>query len=157
MLGPDAAGAVPYVDAAPKMSYGPYNNTGQHDASGKISWPGFTGLQHAPFSLEGDVGPDLVLNGIDLSRLDHRRALLTSFSRFQERVPVDGLDTFQQQAFGVLTSGRLIDALDLEQEDPKIRERYGRSTDRSSFRRSASKCACISYGRAGWSKRASAA
>ena len=39
---------------------------------------------------------------------------------------MDGLDTFNEQAFGVLTSSRLVDALDLSKEDPRIRERYGK-------------------------------
>ena len=35
---------------------------------------------------------------------------------------------FNQQAFDVLTSSRLLEALDLEKEDPRIRERYGEGT-----------------------------
>jgi len=45
VLGPSRSGVVPYVDAAPKMSYRPYNNIGVH-LQGKPSWPGFTGQQH---------------------------------------------------------------------------------------------------------------
>ena len=125
VLGPGADGMLPYVDAAPNMSYRPYNNAGQHDASGKGSWPGFTGPRHVPFALEGDVKGDLALNGIDLPRLENRRALLAAFSRFQKSVHADGLDSFQQQAFELLTSSRLAEALDLGNEDPKVRERYG--------------------------------
>jgi hypothetical protein len=125
VLGAGPDGVPPYVDASPKMGYGPYNNTGRHDASGKISWPGFTGPRHVPFALEGDVKPDLELAGIDLARLADRRALLTAFGQFQKRVQAEGLDAFQQQAFELLTSSRLMDALDLSREDPKVRERYG--------------------------------
>ena len=39
---------------------------------------------------------------------------------------MEGLDTFNQQAFGILTSSRLLEAMDIEKEDPKIRERYGK-------------------------------
>jgi len=127
VLGPSTGGMIPYIDAAPKMGYGPYNNRGLHDASGRISWPGFTGPQHTPFALEGDVKPNLVLNGIDLPRLGDRRSLLAALSRYQKRVNVDGLDRFQQQAFGILTSSRLAEAIDLENEDPKVRRRYGES------------------------------
>ena len=122
-------GVVPYVDASPKMGYPPYNNRGAHDANGRSSWPGFTGPQHIPFALEGDVKSDLVLNGIAPSRLHDRRAMLAEFSRFQKRINVDGLDKYQQQAFDLLTSSRLTDALDLEKEDPKVRERYGPSQE----------------------------
>ena len=38
---------------------------------------------------------------------------------------VSGKNSFVDEAFGVLTSSKLIDALDLSQEDPKVRERYG--------------------------------
>lgn len=123
--GPSAGGIPAYVDASPKMGYGPYNQRGQHDASSKVSWPGFTGIQHAPFFVEGDIRTDLVLSGIDLSRLGDRRALLTSFDRFRRGCDTEGVDCFQQQAFGLLTSNRLANALDLTREDPRVRERYG--------------------------------
>ncbi|MEX0678089.1 MAG: DUF1501 domain-containing protein [Pirellulales bacterium] len=125
VLGPGECGMLPYVDAAPKMGYRPYNNAGLHDASARSSWPGFTGPRHVPFALEGDVKPDLALNGIDLARLENRRALLSAFDRFQKSVHADGLDSFQQQAFEILTSSRLVDALDLGKEDSRIRESYG--------------------------------
>ena len=41
---------------------------------------------------------------------------------------IHGLDSWQQQAFGILTSSKLADALDLEKEDPKLRDRYGRGS-----------------------------
>ena len=129
VLGTSAAGIVPYVDAGPKMSYRPYNNAGYHDPSGRTSWPGFTGRRHAPFALEGDVKPDLVLNGIDLSRLEDRRALLGAFGRLQRQIRADGLDAYQQQAFDILTSSRLVRAMDLSTEDPKVRQRYGDKQD----------------------------
>jgi uncharacterized protein (DUF1501 family) len=39
---------------------------------------------------------------------------------------MDGMDAFNQRAFDVLTSSKLLEALDIEREDPKLRERYGR-------------------------------
>ena len=36
-----------------------------------------------------------------------------------------GMDAFSEAAFGVLTSSKLADALDLSKEDPRIRARYG--------------------------------
>ncbi|REK15611.1 MAG: DUF1501 domain-containing protein [Planctomycetota bacterium] len=127
VLGSGPGGIVPYVDAGPKMSYRPYNNAGYHDASGKISWPGFTGRRHTPFALDGEGQGDLVLNGVDLARLQDRRALLAAFSNYQRQVRVEGLDSFQQQAFDILTSSRLAEAMDLDREDPAVRERYGKT------------------------------
>jgi len=65
-----------------------------------------------------------------LERLGDRRALLQSFDTFRRDVDASGimggLDTFNQQAFNVLTSSRLLEALDVSREDPKIRELYGK-------------------------------
>jgi len=38
------------------------------------------------------------------------------------------LDAFNQQAFVVLTSSKLLEALDLSKEDPRVIERYGKGT-----------------------------
>lgn len=125
VLGPGRNGIVPYVDASPKMSYAPYRNRGIHDASGQVSWPGFTGREHVPFALEGDIKSDLLLNGVDLSRFGDRRQLLAALGQYHRRVESDGLDSFQKQAFGLLTSSRLAEALDLQREPRHVRDRYG--------------------------------
>ena len=113
----------PYVGLAPKMGHVPWSDPGK---------PGFLGPAHAPFLPNGDGKGDLILNGISLERLRDRRALLKSFDRFRRDADasgsMEGFDAFTQQAFGVLTSSRLAEALDLEREDPKLRDRYGRGT-----------------------------
>src|SRR5207249_7841521 len=38
---------------------------------------------------------------------------------------MEGMDGFGQQAMGILTSSRLMEALDLSREDPRIVARYG--------------------------------
>jgi hypothetical protein len=77
----------------------------------------------------------MVLNGITLDRLSDRRALLTSFDRFRREADssgmMSGVDNFTEQAFGVLTSSRLMDALDLSKEDPKLVARYGKGDPRN--------------------------
>ncbi|QDT91593.1 DUF1501 domain-containing protein [Gimesia algae] len=125
LLGPGREGMIPYVDAAPKMSYSPYNNNGSH-LQGNPSWPGFTGYKHVPFALEGEVKSDLILNGIDLNRFNERRALLDTVKQNQLSFTADGIDNFQEQAFQMLSSGRFAAAMDLEQEPQSIRDRYGK-------------------------------
>jgi uncharacterized protein (DUF1501 family) len=125
VLGPGPGGAMPYIDASPEMGYRPYRNRGLHDASGVVSWPGFTGPAHVPFALEGDIKKDLVLNGVDLARLNNRRGLLTALARYQGQLDNGGLDSYQEQAFGLLTASRLAEALDIAKEPKKVRERYG--------------------------------
>jgi Protein of unknown function (DUF1501) len=110
----------PFVGLAPRMGHMPWADPGQ---------PGFLGIAHAPFKPEGDGKGDMVLDGISLDRLRDRRALLTAFDRFRRDADstgtMQGMDAFNQQALGVLTSSRLADALDLSKEDPRVVERYG--------------------------------
>src|SRR5690606_3872795 len=82
------------------------------------------------FRPSGEGRDDMVLNGISTDRLNDRRSLLGSLDRIRRDVDgsglMTGLDSFQQQAFGLLTSSRMVDALDLSKEDPKTRARYGK-------------------------------
>jgi hypothetical protein len=110
-----------FVGLAPKMGHMPWADNGQ---------PGFLGVAHNPFKPDGEGKADMVLNGVTLDRLGDRKALLSSFDQFRRDADssgmMDGLDNFNQQAFGVLTSSRLMEALDLTREDPKIVARYGK-------------------------------
>ena len=86
--------------------------------------PGFLGVAHAPFKPSAGEGQqDMVLNGVTLDRLGDRRALLAGFDRFRREADASGmmagLDKFNEQAFGVLTSSRLVEALDIERENPR--------------------------------------
>ena len=112
----------PYVGLSPKMQHLPYN-------SGK---PGFLGPAYAPFQPNGEGKGDLVLNGITLDRLGDRERLVSTLDSFNRHADLsgmmDGMDIFQQQALGVLTSSTLAEALDLEKEDKRVRDRYGYGT-----------------------------
>jgi len=125
VLGSNHTGMLPYVDASPKMGYAPYRNHGLHDASSRSSFPGFTGLGHTPFAPEGEVSSNLVLNGIDVPRLTNRRDLLAALNSARRVGDTMGVDAFQQQALGLLTSNRLAEAIDLEREPSSVRQRYG--------------------------------
>jgi hypothetical protein len=91
--------------------------------------PGYLGMAHAGFEVAAVDRRNITLNGVGLNRLADRRALLASFDRFRRRVEAagftDGMDEFHRQAFAVLTSPRLAEALDLSREDARIRSRYG--------------------------------
>jgi uncharacterized protein (DUF1501 family) len=71
----------------------------------------------------------MILRGINVQRLADRRTLLRGFDALRRDIDVSGmmqgLDTFTEQAFGLLTSSRLAEALDLSREDPRIIARYG--------------------------------
>ena len=98
---------------------------------------GFLGMGHSPFRLVGgreeiSKNDNMTLKGITLDRLGDRNSLLQSFDRFRRDVDtkgnIAGIDAFNQQALGILTSSKLADALDISKEDPKIVARYGTGT-----------------------------
>ena len=91
--------------------------------------PGYLGAAHAGFEVDAVDRRNIMLSGVSLRRLADRRTLLDSFDRFRRQVDqdgfTDGLDEYHQQAFEVLTSPRLAEALDLSREEQPIRRRYG--------------------------------
>ncbi|MBY0523974.1 MAG: DUF1501 domain-containing protein [Gemmataceae bacterium] len=103
---------------------------------------GFLGMAHGPFQLNGGQGKqmksdNLVLKGMTLDRLQDRVALLKSFDgldrKMDQKGVMDGMDAYNQQAVGILTSSKLVDALDLSKEPLPILERYG--VDDAAFER----------------------
>ena len=104
-----------------KMEHQPYNLPG----------PGFLGMAHSPFKPSGDAMSDMVLQGVSLDRLTDRSSLLASLDQFRRQVDQQAAsqssaDGFADRALGILGSSRLVEALDLSREDPRVRERYGK-------------------------------
>ncbi len=120
LKGPARPGLPPFVGLEPRMKHRPYN----------AATPGFLGVGHRSFRPEGDCRADMTLNGVTLERLRDREALRRGFDRFQREADsaglMEGLDVFHQQALGILSSGRLLEALDYQREDPRTIEMYGR-------------------------------
>lgn len=110
--------AVPAtVGLAARTKHSPWSESGQS---------GFLGDSFKPFKPNGQMMADLKLNGITFDRLQDRKSLLTSLAALRRRAEASGgLNAFTEEAFSVLTSSKLVDALDLSKEDPKVRERYG--------------------------------
>ncbi|MGD9853661.1 MAG: DUF1501 domain-containing protein [Planctomycetaceae bacterium] len=112
--------------------------------------PGFLGPSYQPFRpdlsemfpreleprMKGELADlggghqlSLALNeSLSVARLDNRQQLLDGLDRLRRAVDasgmMDAMDQFQQQAAGILTSGRLAEALDLSREDRRTRDRY---------------------------------
>lgn len=152
--------AVPaFVGLSPRMITSTWADAGQ---------PGFLGLAHAPFKPNADGMANMVLQ--DTTRFGDRRSLLASFDHVRRRIDAAEPrgDDFQNQALSILTSNRLAEALDLEREDPRVRDRYGRgSPDPAGFgdagpllndyfltaRRlveAGARCVTLAYGRWDW-------
>lgn len=96
---------------------------------------GFIGPAHDPMNLVGKdplaKASGMTLQGISLEQLADRRQLLTSVDQFRKDLDdyasMVSVDSFTQQAFSILTSSKLAEALDLSQEDPATLERYGKN------------------------------
>ena len=118
-FGPVDRAIPPFVGLSIKSRHNPYSNPG---------FPGFLGKADAPFQPDGAGLANMKLQGITLDRLSERQNLLTSFDAFRREADqaYDGLDAFSHRAFDVLTSSRLVEAMDLEREDKALRDRYGR-------------------------------
>src|SRR5690606_24122123 len=90
---------------------------------------GFLGAAHAPFKPDGSALQNMTLNGMTAERLADRRGLLRSFDQLRREVDasgaLEGVDSATALAFDVLSSSKLVDALDLSKEDPRLRDKYG--------------------------------
>jgi hypothetical protein len=120
LKGPADPGVPPCIDLSMPMAHQPYNLPG----------PGFLGAAHAPFKPTGDGLQNMSLNSISIDRLSDRGQLLTSLDMLRrsvdQQVAAGSPDPLTERALGILTSSRLVEALDLSRESSEIRERYGK-------------------------------
>ncbi|GIW95897.1 MAG: hypothetical protein KatS3mg110_3938 [Pirellulaceae bacterium] len=128
LQGPVDPAVPPHLSLFYKTDHAPWGDPGDG---------GFLGMAHAPFRLVGGRNEvsrtdNMVLQGITLDRLQDRETLRASLDRLRREIDqsgvMDGLDSFTQQALGILTSSKLADAMDLSKEDPRIVERYGKGS-----------------------------
>ncbi|MBX9583784.1 MAG: DUF1501 domain-containing protein [Gemmataceae bacterium] len=110
----------PFVGLAARTQHVPWSDPGQ---------VGFLGPTYGPFKPSGPDLANMVLNGSNKDAFADRKRLLTRFDGLRREIDaagaVRGADASTERALNVLTSSRLVDALDLSKEDPKVRERYG--------------------------------
>ncbi len=120
MQGPVDPSVPPFVGLADTTRHVPWSDPGA---------TGFLGASHAPFKPDGPALENMTLNGITTDRLADRRNLLRSFDQLRREVDatgaLEGVDSSTALAFDVLSSSKLVDALDLSNEDPRIRDKYG--------------------------------
>ncbi|MDA1014429.1 MAG: DUF1501 domain-containing protein, partial [Planctomycetota bacterium] len=97
----------------------------------------YLGKAYNPFEVGADPNsknfkvPNLALpQGLSLDSVDHRKRLLKQFDTFRRDADksgvLEGLDTFKRQAMEMVSGTHVREAFDLGQEDPKLRDRYGR-------------------------------
>jgi hypothetical protein len=126
LQGPVKRSVPPHLSMFYKTGHQPWGDPGDG---------GFLGVAHSPFRLVGGKNEtskteNMVLQGITLDRLQDRNSLRRALDRFRRTADtsgtMDGLDSFTQQAIGILTSSALAEAMDVSKEDPRIVERYGK-------------------------------
>ena len=110
-----------FVDLSPTMQHRPYNTPG----------PGVLGRAAAPVKVDGDeiaVMKNLV---VPMEQLADRKALLDNLDAFRkasDRSTGVVADTAHDRAFDVLTTSKLVEALDVTKEPERTRDRYGRGS-----------------------------
>ena len=97
----------------------------------------YAGIEHEPFRVGGgnarealdDMGRPAT---VSLARLEHRADLLHSFRtvrrNFDNQGAAKGVDSFQNRALEIVSSGKVRTAFDIEKESPSMRARYGDAT-----------------------------
>jgi hypothetical protein len=116
-LGPVGPLLPAAVDLFPTMQHRPYNSGGA----------GALGRQYDPVKAEGERLAEMRLKFMSKGELADRKKLvdeLNHFRRTADRFAETPMDTAQQRAVEVLTSGKLVEALDVEREQKNVRERY---------------------------------
>jgi hypothetical protein len=121
LQGPTSPSIPPFIGLAPDAGHPPYGSPGL---------PGFLGIGNAAFRPTGPAQNDMTLKDLSGDRLEDRKALLGSIDQLRREIDasgsLDGLDAINEQAFNILTSTKLAEALDISQEPPAVRERYGK-------------------------------
>ncbi|MCA9109269.1 MAG: DUF1501 domain-containing protein [Planctomycetaceae bacterium] len=109
---------------------------------GPLVWPGqhagFLGSKYDPFQVNSDPNEQsfavrglTLTDGLSVGRLDRRWQLLNSAIEREKSLDsshhTHQFADNQEAAFSLLTSSKLSEAFEIDQESPEMRERYGRS------------------------------
>lgn len=110
-----------FVDLFPTMQHKPYN----------IPGPGYLGRGLAGVTADGEDLASMKLRFVTDAQFSDRRRLLAQLDgirRNMDRAETLGLETAYARAFEVLSSSKIVDALNIDKEDPRLRDRYGRGS-----------------------------
>ncbi|MCS6866341.1 MAG: DUF1501 domain-containing protein [Gemmataceae bacterium] len=120
LQGPVDPSVPPFIGLAERTQHQPWSDPGRS---------GFLGSTFAAFQPSGPDMQNMVLNATNKDCLPERKKLLAAFDDMKRELDYQGTllaaDAATERAFDVLTSSKLVEALDLSKESPKVRERYG--------------------------------
>ncbi|QDU19785.1 hypothetical protein ETAA1_17230 [Urbifossiella limnaea] len=121
VLGPSEGSVPPFFGLAPDAGHPPYGSPGH---------PGFLGVAHGAFRPSGPIRQDMVPNPSNAVHLSDRTSLLKEFDRLRSDLGTkgtfDGVDALRRQSLEIMTSSKMVDALDLSKEPLAVREWYGK-------------------------------
>lgn len=121
--GPVRPEIPPYIDLFPTMRHRPYNSASA----------GYLGPQFNQVKADGEDLASMKLRYVTPVRFDDRRSLLSQIDKFRREIDAEQIASVDEnygRAFDVLTSSELVNAMDVEKEDPKLRERYGKGSSK---------------------------
>ena len=140
---PSPAISFPSMGSVVSHEYGPRNNLPPYvcipNQPNEFAGTGYLSSSFAPFSLGADPASggfkvrDLSLSGnVDDTRFQRRRSALDAVNAyFKEREKADSvkaMDTFYERAYSLISSQSAREAFDIDKEDSKLRDKYGRNT-----------------------------
>ncbi len=139
---PSPAIRFPSFGSVISHEYGPRNNLPPYvcipNQPNEYAGSGYLSSSYAGFSLGSDPASsgfkvrDLSLpGGVDAKRFERRKSALEAvnahFARRDESDNVAAMDTFYQRAYSMISSPQAREAFDINKEDARLRDRYGRN------------------------------
>ncbi|MDA1051710.1 MAG: DUF1501 domain-containing protein [Planctomycetota bacterium] len=140
---PSPALTFPSMGSVVAHEFGPRNNLPQYvcvpSQPNEFAGTGYLSSSYAGFSLGADPASgdfqvrDLNLpNGVDENRFGTRRRVLDvvndHFKNKEKSDSLDAVDTFYNRAYAMISSQKAREAFDINKEDDKLRDEYGRTT-----------------------------
>ena len=133
----------PSMGSVVAHEFAPRNNMPQYvcipNQPNNVAGTGYLSKAHAPFSLGADPASkgfkvrDLTLpSGVDEKRFGRRRRILDmvneDFVAKERSDSLEAVESFYERAYGMIESPKTRDAFNLDKEDAKMRDNYGRNT-----------------------------
>jgi uncharacterized protein (DUF1501 family) len=138
---PSPALLYPSMGSVVSHEFGPRNNLPPYvcipSVPNEYAQSGYLSSAYGPFSLGSDPArdkfkvQDLALpGGIDDARFAKRRTILQTvdghFASLEKSDKLDAMDTFYQRAYALISSDKAREAFDINKEEGKLRDEYGR-------------------------------
>jgi len=132
-------GSVVSKEHAAPVGIPPYVSLPIRRTNGGVETPGFLGVAYSSFAVSGDpnardfsVRALTTPGGLTLKRIEKRIAFMEGLDTAFREVDLksqqlDGMDQFYQQAYEILRSANARRAFDIQNENDKVREHYGRT------------------------------